>query len=110
MSTISVNQLLDERAGLLQELAGFSSLLRGSWLERFSLCSKKDCKCHRGERHGPRRYLVVNDQGRQKQKYIPNAQAQKARGGIEQYHRAMEIFDRITAINLALMKENAYEP
>jgi hypothetical protein len=105
MSSRSVEELLDERAGLLSELGALSNMLHGSWVERYSVCSRRGCKCRRGQRHGPRRYLVVNEEGRQRQKYIPNAKVEAALRGIAEYHRVQEIVDRITHINLVLLKE-----
>ena len=109
MSNVNVEKLLHERSRLLIELGGFSRLLRGSWVERYSLCSRPHCKCHQGERHGPRRYLVVNEGGRQKQKYIPNAQVEAVLNGIEQHQRLQEIVNRITQINISLVRERAYD-
>ena len=62
-----------------------------------------------GGRHGPRHYLVINEEGRQRQKYVPNSQAEAAAHGLAQCRRLMEIVNRITRINLALMKEGKYE-
>lgn len=109
MSNVNLKKLLDERTRLLAELAGLPRMLHGSWVERFSVCSRAGCRCHQGERHGPRHYLVVREGGRQRQKYIPNAQVAEAQAGLADYHRAREIVDRITQINLILMKEGAYE-
>ncbi len=55
-------------------------------------------------------YLVVNEAGRQKQKYVPNARVQDAARGRAQYRRLLDIADRITQLNLALMKEQDAEP
>jgi hypothetical protein len=109
MSNHSSKKLVEERAALLAELGTLSELLHGSWVERYSLCSNRNCKCHRGERHGPRRYLVVLEGGRQRQKYVPNSQVSAALEGLEQHRRLREIVDRITQINLALMKEDKHE-
>ena len=109
MSTNLLKKLQKERAGLLAELATLSCLLHGSWVERYSVCSRPECKCHRGERHGPRHYLVINEAGRQRQKYVANSQVDAAMEGLAQYRRLQEIVDRITQLNLALMKENKYE-
>ncbi len=109
MLNFSVENLLKEHANLTSELGSFSQLLHGSWVERFSVCSKPQCKCHSGERHGPRRYLVVRENGKQRQKYIQNLQVDAAIKGRDEYRRLCEIVDRITQINLLLMKENAYE-
>lgn len=103
------SKLLVGRARLLAELATLSRMLHGSWVERFSVCSRPACRCHSGHRHGPRRYLVVREGGRQRQKYVPNAHVAAAQAGLAEYRRVREIVDRITQINLALMKEDAYE-
>jgi hypothetical protein len=109
MSSRTVIKLIDERARLLAELGTLSGLLRGSWVERYSICSRAECRCQRGERHGPRRYLVVNEFGRQRQKYVPNSYVEAALEGLDQYRRLQEIVGRITEINLSLMKEDGHE-
>jgi len=106
MSRETTKKLLEERAALLAELGTLSRLLHGSWVERYSVCSRADCRCRRGERHGPRHYLVVNEDGHQRQKYVANSQVNVALEGLAQNRRLREIVDRITHINLALMKEN----
>ena len=109
MSNKTLKKLLDERARLLAELGTLPRMLHGSWVERFSVCSRPGCRCHSGDRHGPRHYLVVHEGGRQRQKYVPNSQVDAAQAGLAEYRRVREIVDRITHINMALMKEDAYE-
>ena len=105
----SLERLLEERAALLEEMSGLSQLVHGSWVERYMVCSRPACKCHQGERHGPRHFLVVNEQGRQRQKYVASRHERAVRRGLAQYRRLAEIVNRITALNLALMKVDAYE-
>ena len=105
MSIETLKRLVEERTRLLAELGTLSRLLHGSWVERYSVCARENCKCRRGERHGPRHYLVVNEGGRQRQKYVANAQVQVALEGLAQYRRLREIVERITQINLTVMKE-----
>lgn len=100
---------MTERARLLAELSTLSRLLHGSWVERYSVCSRADCECHQGARHGPRYYLVINEAGHQKQKYVRHAQVKAALQGLAEYRRLQEIVERITQINLALMKEVDHE-
>jgi hypothetical protein len=109
MSNKTLKKLLDERTRLLAELATLPHMLHGSWVERYSVCSRPGCRCHSGHRHGPRHYLVVREDGRQRQKYVPNSQADAARAGLAEYQRACGIVDRITQINLTLINEGAYE-
>ena len=108
MSNLNIQKLKEERAQLLDELVTLSQMLHGSWVERYSVCSRPNCKCRQGERHGPRRYLVVNEAGRQRQKYIPNAQVDAVREGIKQHARLKSIVDRITDININLIRLRAY--
>ena len=100
--------LLEERCRLLSELSALAGMLHGSWVERYSVCSRPGCRCKSGERHGPRHYLVIRKEGRQRQKYVPNSQVAAARKGVAAYQRVGEIVERITEINLSLMKEGAY--
>jgi hypothetical protein len=109
MPNTTVKKLRKERALILSELATLPHMLHGSWVERFSVCSRKNCRCRQGERHGPRRYLVVRENGKQRQKYVPNSQVDAALAGLAEHKRVREIVDRITQINLQLMKERAYE-
>jgi len=109
MSNSDVEKLINERELLLEELSNLDHMLHGSWLERYSTCSRKNCRCHRGELHGPRYYLVVNENGQQKQKYIPVGQKEAAIAGVEQGKRMLEIVEAITQINLQLIKEEAYD-
>ncbi len=101
--------LIEERKKLLAELSTLDQLLHGSWLERYSTCSRKSCKCHRGERHGPRYYLVVTENGRQKQKYIPLGRKDAALAGVKQGERMLAIVEAVTKINLQLIKEGGYD-
>ena len=91
MSSARARGLLKERTQLLGELGTLSRLLHGSWVERYSVCSRVDCQCRRGERHGPRHYLVVNEAGRQRQKYVANSQVQAAREGLAQDRKSAQL-------------------
>ncbi len=104
LSSRGAGALRRERTRLLEELSTLSLLLRGSYLERFSTCSRPNCSCHQGKRHGPRRYVVITRDKAQRQIYVPQTQVDIVRAGIQQYHRLLEIVDRITAINLELMQ------
>jgi len=81
-----------------------SLLLRGSFFRRLSTCSRPSCPCHRGRRHGPRAYVAVTSGRAQRQHYVAQNQVRTVQEGIRQYHRLLAILDRMTAINLKLMK------
>lgn len=104
-----VRVLRRQRAKLLEELPGLVLLIGGSFFERFSTCSRPACGCHAGKRHGPRGYLSVTRDGVQRQHYVPKGQVEAVREGIRQHRRLLTIVQRITAINLQLMREGALD-
>ena len=98
-------KLVSKRRRLLQKLAGLSLLTHGSYLERFSICARKDCVCHQGKKHGPRAYVVVYRDGRQRQAYVPQDQIAAVRKGVRQHQQALKVLRQVTDINLKLMRE-----
>jgi hypothetical protein len=104
MDRARIRSLLRERRELTKELTSLSFVIRGSYFERFSTCSRPNCACHEGKRHGPRAYVSVVRGRSQKQHYVPKDQVDTVREGIRQYQRLLEIVDRVTAINLELMR------
>jgi len=107
MHSSRIRELLEERRGLFAEISTLERAIRGSVFERFSTCSRPQCSCHQGKRHGPRVYLSVNAHGRQRQHYVPKSQVQAAEQAVLQYRRLREIVDRITHINLELIRGEA---
>lgn len=99
-----------ERDRLLRELGGLSEVLHGSWVERYSTCTRAGCACHRGKRHGPRHYLVVNTEGRQRQRYVPARLAGAVHRGLAQHRRLLEIVRRLTELNLTILRAGADGP
>lgn len=97
-------KLREKRKALLGQMASLNLLVQGSYLERFSVCSRKNCACHRGKKHGPRSYLVVYQDQKQRQVYIPSGQRQAVLKGIEQHRRLLALVKEITSINLQLMR------
>jgi len=107
MQTNSIHTLITKRSQLLSEMSELTLLLHGSWMERYSTCVRKDCSCRNGKRHGPHYCIVVNEDGHQRQKYVPQSMVDTAKAGLAQYKRLQELVRQITAINLAIMKESA---
>jgi len=99
--------LLRQRRRLLNQLAELPLLLHGSHFERFSTCARPNCPCHRGQKHGPRSYLVVYRDKAQHQVYLPLSQIKAARRGIAQYQRLLKIVDQLTTLNVQLLRGEA---
>ena len=96
-------QLIEERSALLNELRLLSHMVHGSILERLTVCSRPNCQCKQGKKHGPITCIVINENGKQRQKYVPKKMGKNAAEAINEYHRAIEIIDRISQINLMLI-------
>jgi hypothetical protein len=109
MSNIIVQNLLERRKQLTEELAKHPGLLQGTWVERFTVCARKTCKCHAGEKHGPRYHLAVMENGKQRQHYIRREHKELALRGLAHNRIIEETLQEITKINLELMKEGAYD-
>jgi hypothetical protein len=59
LTKLSDLALRNRREGLTRVLPPLAEVLRGSLMERYLTCGNPDCKCARGERHGPVWYLSV---------------------------------------------------
>ena len=99
-----VLKLIDKRQHLLRKMADLSLVVHGSYLERFSTCVRKNCSCHQGKKHGPRAYVVVYRDARQRQVYVPQEQLSAVRKGLRQYEQLLELLRQVTHINLTLMR------
>jgi hypothetical protein len=105
LSRLSLLALRNRREGLLKLLPLLRDILRGSLTERYLTCGKPDCKCARGERHGPVWYLSVSlDQSHRRGTTVPSPQVAQVRRGIESYHRVKEHLERISDINRELLR------
>ena len=102
-----LQKLRDQRQQWLDEMATLSLIVRGSFFERFSTCSRPHCACHKGRRHGPRAYVAVTEDKVQRQRFVRKGQVAAVKRGIRQYHRLVDLTRRITRINLELMRLGA---
>jgi len=105
----SSKKLVAKRRRLLQKLEGLTLLVHGSYLERFSTCSRNGCACHQGKKHGPRGYVVVHREGRQRQVYVPQEQVAVIRKGLRQHQQVLALLREVTDINLKLMRDGLLE-
>lgn len=105
LSRLSTLALKNRRQGLLKLLPPLREILRGSLTERFLTCGKPDCRCARGERHGPVWYLSVSlDQSHRRGTTVPAHQIAEVRRGIQSYHRVKEHLEKISDINRELLR------
>jgi hypothetical protein len=105
LAKLSLLALRQRRQGLTKLLPPLGEILRGSLMERYLTCGNADCKCARGERHGPIWYLSVTlDQSHRTGSTVPPDQVQQVRRWIENYHQVKERLEKISDINRELLR------
>ena len=105
LSRLSLLALRKRREGLSKLVPPLSEVLRGSLMERYLTCGKPDCKCARGERHGPVWYLSVTlDQSHRSGSTVPADQVEQVRRWIGNYHQVKEQIEKISDINRELLR------
>ena len=107
LTKLSDLALRKRREGLTKVLPPLGEVLRGSLMERYLTCGNPDCKCARGERHGPVWYLSVTlDQAHRAGCTVPSDQVEQVRRWIENYHRVKESLEKISDINRELLRRD----
>lgn len=110
LSKLSTLALRNRREGLAKVLPPLGEVLRGSLMERYLTCGKPDCKCARGERHGPVWYLSVTlDQSHRTGSTVPPEQVEQVRRWIENYHQVKERLEKISDINRELLRRQKHK-
>jgi len=105
LARVSTLALRQRRRGLTQLLPPLGEVLRGSLMERYLTCGNPDCKCARGERHGPVWYLSVTlDQSRRLGSTVHADQVEQVRQWIDNYHRVKDHLEKISDINRELLR------
>lgn len=105
LSRPSTLALRNRRQGLTQRLPPLTEVLRGSLMERYLTCGNPNCKCAKGERHGPVWYLSVTlDQSHRKGSTLSPDQVEQVRRWIANYHEVKEHLEKISDINRELLR------
>jgi len=107
LARLSDLALRHRREGLTKVLPPLAEVLRGTLMERYLTCGHPDCKCARGQRHGPVWYLSVTlDQSHRAGCTVPGDQVEQVRHWIENYHRVKENLEKISDINRELVRRH----
>src|SRR5438128_9574243 len=107
LSKLSLLALQKRRQGLVKLLPPVAETLRGSLIERYLTCGNPNCKCARGERHGPVWYLSVTlGPGRTTGGIIAEEHLKRVRAWIENYHTLKGHLEKISEINRELLRRD----
>lgn len=105
-STLSLRQRKDF---LVSQLKIDPDLLRASFVERFSVCGKKNCRCHHGgPKHGPFYYLTQCLAVGKVAKFLlkTDAQQRQAKSGVGHYRQLQERLEELSQINAELLRRD----
>lgn len=98
------------REFLLKQIKISPDLLRASYVERFSTCGKKQCRCHHGgPKHGPFYYFTQALGVGRMNKFLLKSEAQRvqARAGIDHYRELQQQLEELSQINSELLRREA---
>jgi hypothetical protein len=91
-------------AKLLKRLSRNSDMVQGSLIEKYVQCGKPNCRCAKGEGHGPVYYLSFQEKGVTKLIYIPRGDVPKVRGQVAKFKQYKEIGTKIARMNREILR------
>ena len=92
-------RLRQERAELEDSLFRPGRMIRASLVLIPNYCGKKDCRCKRGESHGPYPYLSERKGGKTRMTYVKRGEVPKITQRAAEYVRYQKGLARLTKIN-----------
>ena len=81
----------------LTQLLSQRGVIRGTLLVRKRKCGKANCRCARGEGHESL-FLVISENGRTRQLFVPKDWESRVRLWVEDYHRARKLMEEVSRI------------
>jgi hypothetical protein len=81
----------------LAQLLSQRGVIRGTLLMRRRKCGKANCRCARGEGHESL-FLVISENGRTRQLFVPKDWESRVRLWVEDYHHARELLEEVSRI------------
>ena len=93
-------QIRRKRKELVKQMPPGGEILKGSLIERFTVCGRPGCRCLQGERHGPYLYASVFDGKQSRQVYVPQTLAAEVRRWAANYRRLSTIIAKLCALSV----------
>lgn len=95
-----------KQINLKKFLPPLNETIRGTLLLRYMTCGNKNCKCHKGEKHGPYHYLTVNyPKGKTKCVKIADQDVKKVKKWLKNHKKIKSILEKISNHNLETLKK-----
>lgn len=84
--------------GRLAQLIHDGGLIRGSLVVRERTCGKPNCRCAKGQKHASL-YLVVCEEGKYRQVFVPKDLEHVVRLWVENHQKARGLFEEISRMH-----------
>ncbi len=108
-SELSVSQLRARRWRLARSVGDPQATLCGTLQRQGRRCGRVECRCARGELHGPYLYLAVHGDGGARSIYVPGALVETVGALVEATAQREAVLAEISHINLELLRRRALE-
>jgi len=79
-------QIQRQRQALCRRMGADGEILKGSLIERYTVCRQPSCHCLKGQKHGPYLYVSVFDGKQSRQVYVPQAMEAQVRRWVKNGH------------------------
>ena len=83
----------------LAQLLSQRGVIRGTLLVRKRKCGKANCRCARGEGHESL-FLVISENGRTRQFFVPKDWESRVRLWVADYHRVRNLLEDVSRVYL----------
>jgi len=81
----------------LAQVLSQRGVIRGTLLVRKRKCGKANCRCARGEGHESL-FLVISENGRTRQFFVPKDWEARVRQWVADYHHARDLLEDVSRI------------
>ena len=81
----------------LAQILSQRGVIRGTLLVRKRKCGKANCRCARGEGHQSL-FLVISENGRTRQFFVPKDWESRVRQWVADYHRVRSLLEEVSRI------------
>jgi hypothetical protein len=112
-TTIRVQQIEQQIAGIKRKLVGLGSLHPGSLSQQYNVCGKPGCRCKarpEPRRHGPYYKVSYVFRGRFTSRFVPRQQVAAVRAELANYKRLRKLTEAWVGLALRLAKEKRKLP
>ena len=104
------NKLVEMKKVVISKLP-LENMVRGTFIERYLECSRKNCNCHRAKkyRHGPYYFITIRKKNKSNHVYVPLKHMKEIKNWVENYNKVWAGIEKITDINIQIIREMSKE-